>query len=461
MLANFFHANDHNLRLSISDKGWVKGSDIFHWLNSKDLHEWKSRLHGRRVGIQINDQHAIARTLLALDGVAKSIFLIPASSNPLGLEEYRDRIEIDAFVTDSALEVNKTLHVAPPPLVIEGKLSPGAEKNHPPQETSWILATSGTTRKPKLVSHTLSSLTRSVQRRKMRVIRHRWALLYDLNRFAGLQVFLQAICGDAELFIPPLTSNSTQLIDEIVKARCTCLSATPTLWRKLLMHPECKSLNLEQITLGGEICDQPILDALKSAYPNSRITHIYASTEAGVGFSVQDGKEGFPAEFLQSGVKGTNLRISDAGILEIRPERREQGYIGELENLFQPDGFISTGDRVIQEGSRVIFLGRESGAINVGGSKVQPEVVERVLLAHPSVLAANVGPRKSSFLGALVQAHVVVTPNHAAPDITNELRTWCSQRLQRHEVPAFFEIVQDLQTEASGKLSRRSTDNSK
>jgi acyl-CoA synthetase (AMP-forming)/AMP-acid ligase II len=461
MLANFFYSSDHDYRIFLSDEGWVSGSTLFHWLRSEALHDWKSRFHGQTVGVRVNNQYALARTLLALDGVAKSIFLVPAALNTLGLEDYRDRIEVEACVTDISADVTDEVNVAAPPSEIDGRLPPRLKRQLAPLTTTWILATSGTTRKPKLVSHTLSSLARFVHKRKPSSKRSRWALLYDLNRFAGLQVFFQAICGEDELFIPPSTSDTTQLIDEIVKAQCTCLSATPTLWRKLLMHPGSKSLNLEQITLGGEISDQPILDALKSSYPDARITHIYASTEAGAGFSVKDGMEGFPAEFLQSEVKGSALRISEAGILEIRPESCEQNYIGEPETLLQPNGFISTGDRVALQGSRVIFLGRESGAINVGGNKVHPEMVERVLLAHPKVLAAKVSGRKSSFLGALVQASIVVAPNNSTPDITTELRTWCSQQLQRHEVPAFLEIVTDLDTEASGKLSRRTTDDSK
>jgi len=38
---------------------------------------------------------------------------------------------------------------------------------------------------------------------------------------------------------------------------------------------------LRQITLGGEIADQAVLDALARRFPGARITHVYASTEAG------------------------------------------------------------------------------------------------------------------------------------------------------------------------------------
>jgi acyl-CoA synthetase (AMP-forming)/AMP-acid ligase II len=104
-------------------------------------------------------------------------------------------------------------------------------------------------------------------------------------------------------------------------------------------------------------------------------------------------------------------------------------------------------------------LGRDSGAINVGGSKVQPEVVERVILGHPNVVAAKVSGRRSSFLGNLVQAVLVVKDESDTPAFLEQIKSWCGERLQRHEIPAFFSVVNDLPIEGSGKLSRRPTDN--
>ena len=86
-----------------------------------------------------------------------------------------------------------------------------------------------------------------------------------------------------------------------VREGVNAMSATPTLWRKILMSDASRSLALRSITLGGEIADQQVLSTLASTYPSARIRHIYASTEAGTGFSVTDGKAGFPVSFLENG----------------------------------------------------------------------------------------------------------------------------------------------------------------
>ena len=53
------------------------------------------------------------------------------------------------------------------------------------------------------------------------------------------------------------------------------------------MQPTSCEFLLKRITLGGEIADQAVIDGLSKMFPLASIVHIYASTEAGVGFSVK------------------------------------------------------------------------------------------------------------------------------------------------------------------------------
>ena len=66
------------------------------------------------------------------------------------------------------------------------------------------------------------------------------------------------------------------------------------------MTPKANHINLLQATLGGEIVDDRILSAITALFPKARIVHIYASTEAGVGFSVSDNRSGFPLNYLKN-----------------------------------------------------------------------------------------------------------------------------------------------------------------
>ena len=75
----------------------------------------------------------------------------------------------------------------------------------------------------------------------------------------------------------------------------------------------------QYIRLSGEIADQGILNALESFYSAS-VDHAFASTEAGVGFEVNDGLEGFPAAIVdQPG--DVQIKVVDDGSLRIRSAR--------------------------------------------------------------------------------------------------------------------------------------------
>ena len=104
---------------------------------------------------------------------------------------------------------------------------------------------------------------------------------------AGLQVLLQALLGGSSLALPAAGTGLAERLALFARCGVNAISATPTLWRKMLMLPAAqRALALRTITLGGETADQQVLDALARAYPGARVRHLYASTEAGVGFAV-------------------------------------------------------------------------------------------------------------------------------------------------------------------------------
>jgi acyl-coenzyme A synthetase/AMP-(fatty) acid ligase len=181
-----------------------------------------------------------------------------------------------------------------------------APSEKPKIETDWVLYTSGTTGTPKAVRHSLHSLSKAIKQGSQK---NTWGLIYEPCRMAGLQVILQALNSRESLFVPDSNMNFTDKIQEMVKNEVSALSATPTIWRNILQVKCSRKWNLRQVTLGGEIVNQSIINALKSRFPDARITHIFASTEAGAAFSVNDGLEGFPANFLDNGPNGMKIEI--------------------------------------------------------------------------------------------------------------------------------------------------------
>lgn len=360
--------------------------------------------------------------LIALDGYASSILLMPVD-------------------TDARLYANAKKQVNKQNLIRDG------------EATRWIIATSGTTGAPKLVTHSLQTLTQSLKMNTEIGRQLRWALIYDPCRFAGLQVVLQACISGSALLVPK-TADIEELVDFLIFEGCTSISATPSMWRKMLSATNAHKLELRHITLGGEITDEKTLGRLKSKFSNAKITHIYASTEVGVGFSVKDGKAGFPAEYLKSVPGGkVELRISQQGTLLIRNTELNQ-TLGQQGIITDADGFIDTGDSVILQANRVIFLGRANGSINIGGQKVMPEEVEAVLRESSSVVDVRVYGKPSPVLGNVVVAEVVPLPQICEEDLKQKLFATCKERLAAFKRPAVIRIVKDIELTEAGKAKR-------
>ena len=151
------------------------------------------------------------------------------------------------------------------------------------------------------------------------------------------------------------------------------------------------------------------------------------------------------------------LRIGPQNQLLIK-KRASAAAIWDGENCLAMDStYFDTGDLVELRGDRVFFLGRASGAINVGGNKVMPEVVESILMQHPAVLAAKVFAKTSSVVGNLVSADVSLRPQATALDeqaLRAELLGACWSRLAKWQVPATIKFVGDIPLGENGKVSR-------
>jgi len=236
----------------------------------------------------------------------------------------------------------------------------------------------------------------------------------------------------------------------------THISGTPSHWRRALMSPNARAIAPRYIRLSGEIADQGILNALRSFYPGAVISHAFASTEAGVGFEVSDGLEGFPASMVDA-AGDVPIRVDDGSLL-IRSARTAVRYLGgeQQARIADADGFVNTGDMVERRGDRYYFLGRRSGLINVGGLKVYPEEVEAAINRHPAVRMSMVRSTRSAMTGSLVAADVVLKADDGRGSLTfkREILQICHDSLAPYKIPATIRFVPSLEIAGAGKLAR-------
>jgi acyl-coenzyme A synthetase/AMP-(fatty) acid ligase len=405
------------------------------------LTERLGRIRGGRIAIATERVDSVIAALVACQATGKQLFVL-RESYPI------DDPVWEVWGVDSLLDAE----------LRETQLSSGGQPSTGP---GIILTTSGTTGKPKIVLHDLERLFGRIRRPKTDTKSVRWLLTYHPGSFAGMQVMLTAVSTRGEL-IATARRNVAQLAEAAFEYRATHISGTPTFWRSFLLDviPLPLQLPLQQITLGGEAADQRTLDQLRTAFPGARISHIYASTEAGALFAVNDGRAGFPAQWLTDGVDGTQLRIRE-GVLEVLSPRAMRSYLkdgalkdGALVVGLAENEWIKTGDLVELVDGRVMFRGREDNLINVGGAKVTPEEVETALLKVPCVRESRVYAVRNPLTGALVAADVVLDRASTENAARKEIMTQLSLSLERHKLPRILNFVEAIPISKAGKKER-------
>ncbi|MFM8415527.1 MAG: class I adenylate-forming enzyme family protein [Planctomycetota bacterium] len=314
----------------------------------------------------------------------------------------------------------------------------------PPQV---IVATSGTSGPPKLVDHSWDSLLAAA-----RLAEHwhglGWLLVYDATRWAGIQVWLQALLTGGRLVVP--ASRDPDVVAKALAAeQVSILPATPTLLRRLLTSADqalLQKATLDRITLGGEAADAALLEHAKKTFPKAKITQVYATTELGEVYRVADGRPGFPAAWLGKALPG-GARLS----------LRRDGEL--LVRLSRDTAEIGTGDLVERRGDRYEFTGRRSDVIVVGGAKVFPKRVEEVIRGVPGIVEARVYGLPSAVTGELVAGEIVLAdplPEKSTPEsIRAAVLTACREALEPHSVPRILDIVKQIATTPAGKTPRR------
>jgi acyl-coenzyme A synthetase/AMP-(fatty) acid ligase len=413
------------------------------------------QLAGRSVLLAVEDQLISALAMIEIDGVARRMLLCPPDLNADHINALIEDAGIDAVVTDQpARWTDSEVY-----LVVAARMPVRAgAKTKTGRATEWLMLTSGTSGVPKIVGHTLEGLTGAiVADGPARGAPPVWATFYDIRRYGGLQIFLRAIVGGGSMVLSEPGEPIADYVARLNARGVTHISGTPSHWRKLLMSGAAEGFSPSYVRLSGEIADQAVLDGLSRAFPAASVGHAYASTEAGVGFAVNDGLEGFPASLMGENRGDVEMKVED-GSLRIRSTRTAHAYVGRNPGaLADADGFVDTGDMLELRGDRYHFVGRRGGIINIGGLKVHPEEIEAVINRHAEVRMSRARSRRSPITGSIVIADVVLADGcdlSRSDAIRDKILAECRARLASHKVPAMIKFVSSLDITAAGKLAR-------
>jgi O-succinylbenzoic acid--CoA ligase len=314
-----------------------------------------------------------------------------------------------------------------------------------------VVATSGTAGQPKgvVLTHVAvaASAMATTERLQVDPSRHSWLACLPLAHIGGLAVVTRAVVtGTPLLVMPGFEAEAVEAAGRT--GRATHVSLVTTALARL--DPTVFSC----ILLGGS--------KAPDALPANVVT-TYGLTETGSGI-VYDGRPLAGVDIALRYGDGTFAVLDgDAGPLPegeilIRAPMLCRGYRdGTSGRVRGPDGdgsWFATGDAGrFEEGGKLAVSGRIEDVITTGAEKVWPDVVERVLSAHPDVAEVAVWKRSDPEWGERVVAWVV--PADDVPSL-DDLRKIVADTIAPWAAPKELVIVDDLPRTASGKVRRRS-----
>lgn len=264
------------------------------------------------------------------------------------------------------------------------------------------------------------------------------------------------------------------LAEWIERERVATFSAVPTMVHGLLTHPEVRPEQLATLvrpSVGG--ADLP--ESFRALYRErfgTEVTIGYGLTEAPTAVTSTDA-----AAPPIPGEAGTALPQVEIVIVDDDDHELPAGALGEvcvraastgpLANRWTPmlgywnqpeasaralrAGMLHTGDLGYLDADGHLFIkDRRNDVIIRGGANVYPAEVERVLHAHPSVVACAVVRYPDERLGERVAAFVQLQENVAEA----ELAAHCAEQLARYKVPDRWEFVDEFPRTAMGKIKK-------
>ncbi len=315
------------------------------------------------------------------------------------------------------------------------------EEKLPEGISGFILKSSGTTGKPKLVLYSFDQFLEKFRDAQFNPIKT--IMIMGLNHIGGMDVFFSVVSRGGEIIFP--SKVTPQEICQIVeREKIEFLSLSPTFLNLILLSNSHKKYNISSlkiINFGAETMPSSLLDKARNELPNTNFRQTFGTTETGTMTVVRH-----PENPLL--IKIPNSKIIDSK-LYIKSTHGMIGYLGEDSPI--EDGYFPSGDVVEEHGDYIRILGRQTDVVNIGGEKVLLTEVEDALLGHPNVQDAIVSSEKNAIMGNILVAQIVW---NASSDCKKDIRQYLENKYKKCFIPTKIKVVNEIPHSARFKKIR-------
>ena len=323
------------------------------------------------------------------------------------------------------------------------------------ERLSDLILTSGSSGKAKAAGHCYSNHFYSAMGSQAQIPlcnQDAWLLSLPLFHVGGYAIVIRSLLAGAAMVLAP----GMTMAEVLSRFPVTHLSLVNTQLFRLLRteHVTLADTAIKVILMGGGYVASDLVADVNTQ--GVRILTSYGLTE-----SSSQACTGEPVfldnQRLTSGevLPFRQVRIHQSGEIQLRGEVLFKGYYQRGGQLDLPleEGWFATGDLgCFTDDGQLVVAGRRDNMFISGGENIQPEEIEKALLALPGVRQAIVVPVPDVEFG---QRPVAFIDRDSPDDNLNCLRTRLALRLARFKMPERIYPWPAEMTSGGLKVNRR------
>ena len=335
-----------------------------------------------------------------------------------------------------------------------------------------ILFTSGTTGRPKGAMLTHGATVRAYDAWSTVVglrAGDRYLVVNPFFHSFGLNAGIVACLVKGATIIPHAVFDVDAVMKRAAEERVSMLPGPPTVYQSILDHPRLSEFDMSSLRLavtGAAAVPVEMVRRMRAELGFETIVTGYGLTEA-TGIATMCRHDDDPETIATTSgraIPDIEVRIvndeggevprGEPGEVVIRGYNVMRGFIHDPEataEAIDADGWLHTGDvAVMDDRGYIRITDRTKDMFIVGGFNAYPAEIENMINEHPGVGQVAVVGIPDDRMGEVGYAYVI--PRLNAKVTPDELREWCRTKMANYKVPRYFEIVDAVPLNASGKV---------
>jgi len=336
-----------------------------------------------------------------------------------------------------------------------------------PNHVAYLVYTSGTTSVPKGVSVT-HSMVDFTTKNIIHILKYSNSdidvLPLPLHHSFGLGCLHTSLYIGSTLILLKNTNDLQSILDIIKKYRATTLAVIPATLTKFLKFNENELINYFSsikliITNSTKIPTNTVRNFKKILF-NGYLATYYGLTEASRSTFMIFNKDSSYDESVGQPAPGIKIKIvndtqkSKTGEIWIKGNNVIKKYWKNIqadENLIH--GWLKTGDLGYFDDSGYLYLlGRSDDVINIGGEKVMPDEIEKIVKQIVGVENVAAFGIHHEIFGQVIKLHVIKSLNSDLDKST--ILNYCIKNLEKYKIPSKIDFVTNIPQTDYGKVKR-------